>query len=117
MPAATSGDHPSPSGGSPTWESESSDFGTETRSCVAKSSCNAHLKSLLNVGVNIFLSVIGTLSAALGCSPRAPRRKPSTLSSPSSDRSGGHIPSLDAGRNQSSEISDGTHCWTQRATE
>jgi len=99
------------------WDGESSDFGTETRRYVVGLMCSALRKSSWNAGVSIFQSDIGTRSGALACSLRAPCRRPSTLSSPSWDRSVGHVLGLDAGRNQSSEISDGTHCWTRRASE
>src|SRR6266516_2793387 len=116
MPVATSGDHPLHRGASLLWDGESSDFGTETRRYVVGLMCSALRKSSWNAGV-IFQSDIGTRSGALACSLRAPCRRPSTLSSPSWDRSVGHVLGLDAGRNQSSEISDGTHCWTRRANE
>jgi hypothetical protein len=52
-----------------------------------------------NAGVSTFQSGIGTPSGALAYSPHAPCRRPSTLSSPSWDRSEGHVPSLAAGQN------------------
>ena len=81
--------------------------GTKTRSCAAKSTCSARLKSSLTVGASIFQSVTGTLSETSACSLLAPCGKRSMLSSPSWDRSDVHVPSVALGQNRSSGISGG----------
>src|SRR5437763_17018855 len=114
MLVVTSGGRPLRSDVSLKSESEQLAFGTKTRSYVARPTCSAHLKSSLNAGVSTFQNVIGTPSETLAYLLHAPCGKPSTLSSPSWNKSDVYVPWLGLGRNRISDLLEGTRYWTRK---
>jgi hypothetical protein len=90
-------------------------FCAETRSYGVGCTYSARRRNSLTVGVSTSLTVTSTRSRALGFLRHAPLRRFLMPSSPSFDRSGGRARNLGPGQNQSSEISNETHCWTQKA--
>ena len=66
------GDLPLRRSASPKWENRLSSFGIEIRNDIGKSKWNARPRNLLTVGVSTSLSLIGTRSGALACSPYEP---------------------------------------------